>query len=470
MQQQRQSAAGRRPRSARQLPAFARGEVLLLNGLVSRGDLNGKRCIVLEDVEAASGAGAAQARVAVGVLDERNAVVEKMRVRAFNVRTALDSSYLRLVLELPSRGVVCGVAERPALPQFVVASADTVVGGSAWPLPAAELEALLCAAADSPFGRGAETLVDPSVRVCKEVSAADLVLVDGGAWAAVLDTVVRQVEEQLFPHADLPQRRLAAQLYKLLVYGPNGFFARHGDTQRSPGHVATLVVTLPSQYAGGRLVVGSGEEEVAYDHAALAAGSGRATFCAFFCDIPHHVETVTSGHLVRLTYNLVLVPPQPRVRGLAAAAPLSSSVQVTASGAALPFCAALQRALQAPQMCQKSEPRRASARMRLADKTSKEGFSAQRLALGFGLVGEASFPHRERFPFQAAPAPPPPEHCREPRTSRYTCHGKGDPRADARAASARSDRDLAQAYLVVPLQHAYTETGGARTGSRAGTA
>jgi hypothetical protein len=143
-------------------------------------------------------------------------------------------------------------------------------------------------------------------------------------------------------------------------------------------------------------------------------------------------------------------------------------VQVTASGAALPFCAALQRALQAPQMCQESTPRRASARMRLADKTSREGFSAQRLALGRGLVGEASFPHRERFPWPgAAPAPPPPppqhrwvESCEEsPPQSRYTCRGTGDPRADARAASARSDRDLAQAYLVVPLQHAYTEHG-----------
>jgi hypothetical protein len=140
-------------------------------------------------------------------------------------------------------------------------------------------------------------------------------------------------------------------------------------------------------------------------------------------------------------------------------------VQVTASGAALPFCAALQRALQAPQMCQESTPRQASERMRLADKSSKEGFSAQRLALGRGLVGEASFPHRERFPFsEVAPAPPPPQHCSWPCESRYSCcvfftGSPRDPRADARVASARSDRDLAQAYLVVPLQHAYTEHG-----------
>ncbi len=35
------------------------------------------------------------------------------------------------------------------------------------------------------------------MRVCKEVAAADLVPVNGGAWAGVLDAVVRQVEEPI---------------------------------------------------------------------------------------------------------------------------------------------------------------------------------------------------------------------------------------------------------------------------------
>ena len=55
---------------------------------------------------------------------------------------------------------------------------------------------------------------------------------------------------------------IKAELYKLLVYDPGAFFLRHRDTEKSPGMFGTLVIVLPSEHAGGELVVSHGEKEV----------------------------------------------------------------------------------------------------------------------------------------------------------------------------------------------------------------
>ena len=65
--------------------------------------------------------------------------------------------------------------------------------------------------------------------------------------------------------------------------------------------VGTLVVTLPSSYAGGELMVGHNEEWKAY------RGSKTAlSLVAFYADCRHEVLKVTSGYRITLTYNLLL--------------------------------------------------------------------------------------------------------------------------------------------------------------------
>ena len=77
-------------------------------------------------------------------------------------------------------------------------------------------------------------------------------------------------------------RILCAQLYSTsLVYGRGDYFLSHRDTQRYPGHIATLVVTLPAtreRHVGGELLIG----RKVYRGADM-------TFCAFFCDVPHQI-------------------------------------------------------------------------------------------------------------------------------------------------------------------------------------
>ena len=65
--------------------------------------------------------------------------------------------------------------------------------------------------------------------------------------------------------------------------------------------IGTLVVTLPSNYTGGELVVWHNDERKAY------RGSKTAlSLVAFYADCRHEVLKVTSGYRIALTYNLLL--------------------------------------------------------------------------------------------------------------------------------------------------------------------
>jgi hypothetical protein len=145
------------------------------------------------------------------------------------------------------------------------------------------------------FGRGEETLTDPEVRDTWEIPT-DLVRAE---WDDdVLQDALGTVKDELgLPHA----ATLTADLHSLLVYEPNQFFLAHQDSEKVDSMVGTLVVTLPSSYAGGELVVGHNEESETYH------GSREAlSLVAFYADCRHEVLSVKSGYRVTLTYNLLL--------------------------------------------------------------------------------------------------------------------------------------------------------------------
>jgi hypothetical protein len=94
---------------------------------------------------------------------------------------------------------------------------------------------------------------------------------------------------------------LTADLHSLLVYEPNQFFRVHQDSEKDNSMIGTLVVTLPSRYTGGELMVGHNEEWKAY------RGSKTAlSLVAFYADCRHEVLRVMSGYRITLTYNLLL--------------------------------------------------------------------------------------------------------------------------------------------------------------------
>ena len=62
-------------------------------------------------------------------------------------------------------------------------------GPLSFPITAQQARALTAAAAPAPYGRGGQTLVDPSVRACRQIDAARL-RVTGGAWRDTLEQIV----------------------------------------------------------------------------------------------------------------------------------------------------------------------------------------------------------------------------------------------------------------------------------------
>lgn len=198
------------------------------------------------------------------------------------------------------------------MPRVIVDGA----GELSFPIPDAQIGALIAAAERAPYGKGTETLVDTAVRDCWQIDAARVRLA-GHAWPDSFAKVMESVAAGL----GLPAERLNAELYKLLIYRPGGFFAEHRDTEKVPGMVATLSLSLPTPGAGGELVVRHGGREEAFD---LSAGEpSEMSFAAFYADCLHEVRPLAEGHRVTLVFNLFLgssgeVPGTPDPSDLAA--------------------------------------------------------------------------------------------------------------------------------------------------------
>lgn len=79
------------------------------------------------------------------------------------------------------------------------------------------------------------------------------------------------------------------------------FFVPHQDSEKDDAMVGSLVVTLPSSFKGGALVVEHGGEVATY-----RSSKQSLSFVAFYSDCRHQVRPVTSGCRIVLTYNLIL--------------------------------------------------------------------------------------------------------------------------------------------------------------------
>ena len=181
------------------------------------------------------------------------------------------------------------------MPRVIVERA----GELSFPIPDTQIRALIAAAERAPYGKGTETLVDTAVRDCWQIDAARVRLA-GHAWPDSFAKVMELAAAGL----GLPAGRLNAELYKLLIYRPGGFFAEHRDTEKVPGMVATLSLSLPTPGAGGELVVRHGGREEVFD---LSAGEpSEMSFAAFYADCLHEVRPLAEGHRVTLVFNLFL--------------------------------------------------------------------------------------------------------------------------------------------------------------------
>ena len=113
------------------------------------------------------------------------------------------------------------------------------VGPIGLPLINAQAKQIIEKSTQAPFGRGAETVVDTSVRLCRQVEAADVEL--GGNWDAVIQNQAQRYCTTLGAQKE-GEEMVEARLYKMVLYEEGGFFKAHKDTEKEPGMFGSLVV------------------------------------------------------------------------------------------------------------------------------------------------------------------------------------------------------------------------------------
>lgn len=161
--------------------------------------------------------------------------------------------------------------------------------------------------APASFGEGTETRTDARVRDGRQLYARDGALAVEG-FDDALRGILSQIRASLCPHETAPP---IAELHSLNVYGRGGHFVAHKDTPREPSVFATLVVCLPLTFSGVRLVVEQHASATfdwatrSYSFASSPEKEARSIrWAAFFGDVDHRIETVTSGCRATLTYEL----------------------------------------------------------------------------------------------------------------------------------------------------------------------
>lgn len=176
------------------------------------------------------------------------------------------------------------------------------------PLSPAQAKELKERCQQAPYGKGESTLVDKSVRQVWHLEPGAFALINP-EWSGVLAEILQKVQEEL----GLEKERLESHLYDLLLYERGSFFAPHRDGERLDRMVATLVITLPSAFKGGELIVRHDGQarEIAFSEGGNPLY--RIHYAAFYADCEHELRPLKDGYRLCLIYNLTLAKAGKRV-------------------------------------------------------------------------------------------------------------------------------------------------------------
>ncbi|KAI0714887.1 hypothetical protein C8Q76DRAFT_784084 [Earliella scabrosa] len=146
-----------------------------------------------------------------------------------------------------------------------------------------------------------QTVVDRSVRDTWEIDAKQVSFRSGEEWSRFLERTVMEVCDALGVNHAASQPR--CELYKLLLYETGSHFLPHVDTEKQDGMFATIVIILPCEFTGGVVRVSHGGLSSTYDCSPTSLM--RTSVLAWYTDVMHAVEPITSGHRLALAFNLV---------------------------------------------------------------------------------------------------------------------------------------------------------------------
>jgi hypothetical protein len=181
------------------------------------------------------------------------------------------------------------------------------VGDIPLPLIDSVSEKLVSVARKAPFGVGSETLQDDQVRQCWEIEASKVSMMQSGEAQDFFAAVVQESCYQLgISESRFQERKIRANLYKMLLYEVNGHFLPHRDSEKEDGMFGTLIPQLPSAFSGGLITVKHDGKEVNLDNSNDAASTIHAT--ALYADCEHQLHPIRSGRRLCLVFNLIADP------------------------------------------------------------------------------------------------------------------------------------------------------------------
>ena len=172
------------------------------------------------------------------------------------------------------------------------------VGHISLPVQDEQVQKIIEVAKKAPFGLGAKTLVDETVRKTWQLDPNQITIKNEHFLAGV-ENVVSAVKK----HLGCDKKAVQANLYKVLLYEKGGHFKAHRDTEKENRMFATMVIQLPSKFEGGKITVRhAGNEKV------MVMDGDRSAYCskyaAHYSDCEHEVSEITSGYRLALVYSL----------------------------------------------------------------------------------------------------------------------------------------------------------------------
>ncbi|KAG1876414.1 hypothetical protein DFJ58DRAFT_740692 [Suillus subalutaceus] len=132
-------------------------------------------------------------------------------------------------------------------------------------------------ATPSPFGRGEETVMDPTYRRGTELKADELAFSLQGDETSQYELFVDYIQDELRTSMFVG-KSVTLKLYKLAIYGEGGHFDWHRDSTHSDAHHGTVLV---------------GVETIVNMHPTKSVDKLRPVVVAFYTDTEHKVMPVT---------------------------------------------------------------------------------------------------------------------------------------------------------------------------------
>jgi hypothetical protein len=188
-------------------------------------------------------------------------------------------------------------------------------------LSADNIEYMQLYASPSQFGRGPDTLYDPTVRSGLDMLPIDVwidCLTSESApdnymdWFRLvscsrLSPLLEQIRQQLAPRTPA----IRARPYKLNLYTAGDHFTSHTDAPISADHFGTLLIFLPAQHTGGELRISHEGLSETFSFGSVSACEADVSrtvvgcdWVAFYTDCHHEVRPVIDGHRVSMAYTL----------------------------------------------------------------------------------------------------------------------------------------------------------------------